>query len=132
MATLEQKVSISLGSANLFFLLNLPKSYINLGKLFKLNLYENNCPTNLGILFNTLVFFIVTYLTMGNPFENQMFKLKNTTYGTLIFYMISSPAMYYLTNLIFNRSEICPSITMIVLHSILYCLFLIGVMYFPE
>ena len=127
MTTLEQKVNISISSACLFFLLNHPQSYKLFSKTFKLNLYVNNCPTNSGILFNTLLFFIITYLTMGNPFKNQLFKLKNTTYGTLIFYMISSPAMYYLTN-----KDNCPSISMVLLHSIIYCLVLIGVMYFPE
>jgi hypothetical protein len=132
MSTLEKKIKISLGSASLFFLLNLPKIFIILSEIFNLKLYENNCPTKLGLVFSTIIFFITTYFSMGDPFKNKMFKLKNTTYGTLIFYLISSPPIYYITNLILNRNDICPSSSIILLHSVVYCLALIGVMYFPE
>ena len=132
MTTLQKKINISIVLSFLFFLLNHPNSYKMFEKIFRLKLYENGCPTNSGLLCNTLVFFIITYLTMGHPLKNQWFKLKNTTYGTLIFYMISSPAMYYLTNMLLNNKKICPTINMVILHSVIYCLFLIGVMYFPE
>ena len=102
MSTIAKKFSISLGSSSLFLILNLSNSYELFGKIINKNLINNKCPTELGLLLNAFIFFIITYLSMGDPFKDQLFKLKNTTYGTLIFYMISSPAIYYLTNLIFN------------------------------
>ena len=57
MATLEQKVKISLGSAGLFFLLNSPNSYKFVSKILNTKLVENNCPNHLGIFINTLLFF---------------------------------------------------------------------------
>jgi hypothetical protein len=131
MSTLEKKILISLESAGLFFLLNSVDSYKFFGNIFNMNLYSDNCPTKLGVLFNTLIFFITTYLSMGNPFKRKLFKLKNTTYGTLIFYLLSSPAIYYLTSFL-NDNNSCPNNKMIIIHSILYFIILIGVMYFPE
>lgn len=130
MSTLEKKILISLESAGLFFLLNSVDSYKFFGNIFNMNLYSDNCPTKLGLLFNTLIFFITTYLSMGNPFKRKLFKLKNTTYGTLIYYLLSSPAIYYLTSFLNDNS--CPNNKMILIHSILYFIILVGVMYFPE
>ena len=96
-----------------------------------LNLIENNCPTHLGIFVNTLLFFIITFLSMGDPFKNRLFKLKNTTYGTLIYFMISSQTLYYLTNKMLNINE-CRSIVSLMIHSAVYFMLLVGIMYFPE
>ena len=131
MTTLEQKVKISLGSTGLFFLLNSSNSFNFMSKFFSLNLIENNCPTHLGIFVNTLLFFIITYLSMGDPFKNRLFKLKNTTYGTLIYFMISSQTLYYLTNKMLNINE-CRSIVSLMIHSAVYFMLLVGIMYFPE
>ena len=131
MATLEQKVKISLGSAGLFFLLNSSNSYKFVSNILNTKLIENNCPTHLGILINTILFFIITYLSMGDPFKNQLFKLKNTTYGTLIYFMISSQTLYYLSNKILNIDE-CRSNLSLIIHSAIYFILLVGVMYFPE
>jgi hypothetical protein len=131
MATLEQKVKISLGSAGLFYLLNTVDSFKFISKILDINLLENDCPTYLGQFVNTVVFFIITYLSMGNPLNNQLFKLKNTTYGTLIYFMISSSTMYYLINKVINSSE-CRSNLSLFIHSFLYFIILVGVMYFPE
>ena len=68
---------------------------------------------------------------MGDPLKNQLFKLKNTTYGTLIFFLVSNPNIYYFTKKIFNFNT-CRNISMVILHSIIYFFILLGVMYFPE
>ena len=131
MATLEQKVKISLGSSGLFYLLNSSSSFSFISKFLNLNLIENGCPTHQGIFVNTMLFFIITYLSMGDPFKKQLFKLKNTTYGTLVYFMISSPTVYYITNKILNLNE-CRSTVSLMIHSAIYFILLVGIMYFPE
>jgi hypothetical protein len=131
MATLEQKVKISLGSAGLFFLLNSPNSYKFVSNILNMKLIENNCPNHLGIFVNTLLFFIFTYISMGDPFKDSLFKLKNTTYGSLIYFLISSPTIYYLTSKILKFNE-CRNTVSLLIHSAIYFIILVGVMYFPE
>ena len=131
MATLEQKVKISLGSTGLFFLLNSPNSYKFVSNILNTNLVEDNCPNHLGIFINTLIFFVFTYISMGDPFENSLFKLKNTTYGSLIYFLISSPTIYYLSNKMLNFKD-CRNTVSLLVHSAIYFIILVGVMYFPE
>ena len=111
MTTDKQKMSISMYSASLFALVNLPFSYtfteslLNKGcKLIdndasEIELYKNGCPTHLGRIAMTLIFYLVTYISM-DKIEDQNEKLKNSIYGTLVFYFISSPSAYALTRMI--------------------------------
>ena len=76
MASLNQKIFISKNSSLLFLLLNTKSSFQILSKIFKYNLLNsNNCPNSYGILINTIIFFFITYLSMGDPLKNQLFKL---------------------------------------------------------
>ena len=75
MATSQQKINISLNSSILFFLLNSTYSFNFLSKVLNLNLIEDNCPNNNGVIITTILFFIITYLSMGDPFKKQLFKL---------------------------------------------------------
>ena len=52
--------------------------------------------------------------------------------GTLIFYLISSPTFYSITNKILNKENDCINNTNVAVHSVIYCIALIGVMYLPE
>ena len=131
MATLEQKVKISLGSAGLFFLLNSPNSYKFVSNILNTKLFENNCPNHLGIFINTILFFGFTYISMGDPFKDSFFKLKNTTYGSLIYFLISSPTIYHISNKLLNFDD-CRNTVSLLVHSAIYFLILVGVMYFPE
>ena len=135
MATLNQKLTISIFSALLFTLVNLPQTYKLTNSLLPYNLY-NNCPTNIGLIVHTIIFFILTFLSMGNPSINTGFKLKNTIYGTLIFYLLSSPAMFSFVGSILgtsiSNSNGCPTLLGIGLHALVYCAILVGVMYLPD
>ena len=134
MATLEKKLSISIGSAILFLIVNLKETHKLTSKLTNLNLYnfDTNCRTNLGILIHLLLFFGITYLSMSNPNISTGVKLKHSIYGTLIFYLISSPTFYSITNKILNKENDCINNTNVAVHSVIYCIALIGVMYLPE
>lgn len=138
MSTFNQKLSISLGSAALFALVNLPQVYKVTDSILPINLFnkETMCPTNVGLLTHALVFFALTFLSMrGAGYVSDGVKLKHSLYGTLIFYLISSPAMYSLVGSIFGSSVAssagCPTVMGVVLHSLVFCAALVGVMYLP-
>ena len=136
MATFGKKILISGSSALLFLLVNLPQVYKLTGNILSLNLYNENCPTNTGLIIHTLVFFALTYISMGKSDINSGIKLKHTIYGTLIFYLISSPAMFSFISSVFGNQYAningCPTMNGLILHGLIYCIALIGVMYLPE
>ena len=132
MSTFEQKLNISFNSAILFYLINLPFTYNLTSSLINTTLISLNCPTNLGIILHTLVFFTITYLSMSSAKINKGIKIKHSLYGTLIYYFISSPAFYTFINMIFNIGATCPNDCGLLLLSILYCFALVSVMYLPN
>lgn len=137
MATLQTKLNISLGSAFLFAVINSPILYKITTGILPLNLFNNttNCPTNVGLLVHTLVFLAISYLSMGNANIKKGIKLKHSIYGALIFFLISSPTMYSFTSSVFGSSIAslsgCPTMFGILLHALIYCAALVGVMYLP-
>ena len=135
MATLQKKMMISLFSANTFLLLNLPITYTLLNKTGILFYNENTgCPTHIGLLLITFLFFILTYITMGRSI-NKGIKIKHSLYGTLIFFLVSSPVLYAIMGSILGtkiaNKEGCPTNIGILLHSFVYFLILVAVMYLP-
>ncbi len=134
MTTLEQKATISLGSALLFAIINLPQTYQLTNSFLPGITMQNGCPTSLGLLIHTLVFGLISFLTMGNVREQTWRKVKYSIYGTLIFFFLSSPTIYSLVgNLLGTTSSAagCPTITGVAVHAFVYFLALIGVMYLP-
>ncbi len=137
MATFQQKLSISLGSAFLFMLVSLPQTYKLTDNLLPVNTSNDitNCPTNAGLLLHALVFFVLTYLSMMGADVNPGIKLKHTLYATLIFFLIASPTVYSLTGSIFGQSIAdangCPTLLGVFVHALVYCAALVGVMYLP-
>jgi len=138
MATFNQKLLISLKSATLFAIINYTGTFQLTDKWLPFDTFNpvTNCPTMTGQIIHTLVFFLITYLSMGNPQVNIPTKLKNSLYGTLIFFLLSSPAIYTLTSSLFGTwigsSSGCPTLSGILLHSLVYCLVLVAVMYLPD
>ena len=137
MSTLAAKSAISFGAALLFALINLSSTYQISSQLLSLNLLDvNKCPTVLGQLVHTFVFFGLTFLGMGNVSIKTGIKLKHSLYGTLIYFLISSPAIYSLTGSLFGQSIAsssgCPTLLGIALHSLVCFLFLVAVMYLPN
>ena len=120
MSTLKGKALISLNSSLLFLFINLPKIY----KIIS----GNKCPTNKSRLVHTILFATFTFLSMIGSDSDVGIKLKHTIYGTLIYYFISSPAFYSLT----TDKYKCPHDKDVYLHTFLYFLSLLGVMYLPN
>lgn len=139
MATFNQKLSISAGSAVLFGLVNLPATYKITKSLSGLNLYNGltGCPTSLGLLVHAAVFFAVSYFSMGsNSTVSTGIKIKHSLYGSLIFFLLSNPATFKFVNSLIGGgvadSAGCPSMLGIGLHALVYCAVLVAVMYLPS
>ena len=144
MATFQKKISISLWVALIFAFISHPNTCqildSNIG--FDGKLYDSTgaCTTDFGILFMTLLFFIVILSKMyiGKQSDSRDFyvKLQHTFYSTLIYYFIASKPAYKLTSSIFGssiaNSDGCPTNMGVLLHSVIYCATLVGVMYFPD
>jgi hypothetical protein len=127
---------ISLGSASTFAVLNLPFTYKLTNRLLPVSTYKNGCPTYAGSLIHTLVFFMVSFLSMmmGESRISYGTMLKHSLYGSLIYFLVSSPHMFSLTKSLFTKtstSDGCPTMTGVLLHSAVYFLVLVGVMYLP-
>jgi hypothetical protein len=133
MATLKTKILISANSAILFILLH----SLTLLKIIGNKFYnkDTKCPTQLGILTRVLLFFTISYLTMSSSKVSNGIKLKHSLYGSLIFYFVSSPALYSVVASILGNSiatiDGCPTNIGIVFHSAVYCMLLVAVMYLP-
>ena len=136
--TFNQKLQISLGSAILFALLNFPETYRLTNSLLPFTTFDStsNCPTYTGVLLHTLVFFLLTFFMMGDVQNRTGIKLKHSLYGTLIFFLISSPALYSLVGSIFGNQVAsvrgCPTILGVFFHALVYAAVLVGIMYLPE
>lgn len=137
MSTLQQKISISAGSALLFFLLNLPVTYRLTNSILALDIVNpfTMCPTATGLIIHAIIFFVITFLSMSSASFNAGIKFKNSLYATLIFLLIASPFMYSITGSIFGESiatsKGCPTFLGVLIHTIVYGAALVGIMYLP-
>lgn len=138
MSNFNEKVGISVNSALLFGLVNLPQAYNLTNSFSNLKLFNSTtrCPTNTGIIVHTLIFFIITFLSMNKSKLNNSIKLKHSIYGTLIFYLISSPAVFSIVGSFFGKqyanSDGCPTLLGIMLHALVYSVILVAVMHLPD
>ncbi len=129
MSTLKEKLAISIFSAILFIGVSMPQTY----RLT--NSYANECPTSNGLLLHTFVFFVLAFLSMWGSNASTGSKVKFSIYGALLYFLISSPAMFSLTGSIFGQAVAtngCPTTIGTFLHALVYCAGLVGLMYLPE
>ena len=137
MASFNQKLRISAGSAALFAFINLPFVYKLTNNISGLDLYNqaSKCPTHLGLLVHTLVFFSISYFSMSGVARTGI-KLKHSFYGALIFFLVANPVTFKFVASILGKgiadSNGCPTLFGLLIHAIVYCALLVGVMYFPE
>lgn len=136
MSSFQQKAMISAWSAGSFAILNSPHVYKVTNKLFPFPTYKGGCPTYMGSLLHTAVFFSVSFLSMvlGSSKSSYGTMLKHSLYGSLIYFFVSSPHMYSVTKSLYAKTSTangCPTMTGILLHSFVYFAVLVSVMYLP-
>ena len=132
MSTLSQKLNICFNSMILFYFINSPETYMMTSNLINKTLISMNCPTDLGFIIHTLLFFTITYLSMGSSNIKNKIKIKHSLYGTLIYYFVSSQQFYSFMNILLNNNNYnCPTTIGLILQSIVYFSFLLAVMYLP-
>jgi len=137
MATFQDKFMISLGSAVLFILVNLPAVYKLVDSFLTISVFNGltGCPTNQGLLIHALVFFLITFFSMGNLKANRLTKLNHSLVGTLLFFFFANPATFAFSGRVLGSGIAdavgCPTNIGIVLHGLFYCLALVGFMYLP-
>ncbi len=132
MATLKDKLFISFNSSLLFFVFNLPFISEIATSILGIEFTKNGCRTKLGFLLSVSLFFISTYLTMKRSDKDVLVKLKHTTYASLLFFFVSNPTTLHTFNLFFKSFIDCPKNGTLILHSVIYCILLVAIMYFPD
>jgi hypothetical protein len=133
MSTFNDKLRISIGSGVLFAMMNIPQVQSFFGnKLFN---SDTKCLTDSGVIIQVFFFAIITFLTMGRSNISPLTKISHTTYGSLIFFFVSNPVTYKFISSLFgnwaSNSYGCPTFQRAMLHTIIYIIILISVMYFP-
>jgi hypothetical protein len=108
-----------------FFAVSLPDFYARSNKFLAV---EGNCPSWKSRLLHTIAFFVVTYLIImyvEKP-EDKSNIMKRCMASTLLFFVLSSPEVYKLTDsfgfLDTADDKACPTMTGILAHSGLFVL----------
>jgi hypothetical protein len=123
----------ALGSA-IFMLVSLPQLYAKTNPLVN---DDGTCPTYKSRLLHTLVFFALVLLVMkyiGKSDKPLALLCKYALFGSLLFFIMSSSEAYKLTNSLYSgiADNGCPSMTGIVVHTVLFGLALFGMMHLPQ
>jgi hypothetical protein len=110
-------------SGLMFFAMSLPDLYIRSNKFLET---EGSCPNWKSRLLHTIAFFVLNYLVImyvEKP-ANMDGAIKRCTYSALLFFLLSSPEVYRLTDALkvldTADDNACPTITGVLVHSGLY------------
>ncbi len=137
----KNKMFYSFLSSLVFIAVSLPQIYSATNKLTNVDFEIADCPTSIGHLVHTLVFFllIVAMIFIINRYfnENELLSygqiVNYSLTSALVFYLVSNSELYALTSELFTGTiNGCPNIGAILLHSIVYGLILFGIMYLPN
>jgi hypothetical protein len=124
MTKLETQIKISCFSAFIFFVVNMMR--------IKQNNDEYHCIEKTYLLKLTIIFCAISFLSMSGANIKTNVKLRHSIYGALIFYLLSSPAMHILINIMcgndYSSAQGCPAVKGLILSAVIYCLFLIFMM----
>lgn len=107
-----------------FFAVSLPDFYARSNKFLAV---DGNCPSWKSRLLHTIAFFVVTYLiiTYVEKPEDKSNVMKRCMASTLLFFILSSPEVYRLTDSFgfmdtADDNTACPTMTGILAHSGLF------------
>jgi hypothetical protein len=131
--TLANKIRISASSALIAFAVHTHIAYNLTNNV--LPTHSNNCPTPIGILLHTIVFAVISFLSMTNVDKPVDLKLTYSIYGALLLNFVFSDGMKAVTGSILPNivgQNNCLTDSGTVLHSLVYGTLLVGMMYLPD
>lgn len=135
--SLKTKLLISVASAAVFVLVNLPQVYkftdSVLGKLVGPLVQGNGCATTLGAIIHAVVFYLLTRFMMKNDYATcEATKHRRALTATLIFVLLSSPLAYRMVRSVLGgvvaSSAGCPTFKGIFVHAGVYAAILLLLM----
>ncbi len=143
--SLGQKFYYAGLTALLFIAVSLPWVYEKTNSI-GINTYASECPTPVGRFVHTFVFFALDYFMMkimsaygSGPKKSDGMMLKYAFYAALIFFLLSSPELYSLSQYSYKGDMFvnapgsgCPTYSGVIVHGIIFMFFMVLVMSFPE
>lgn len=136
--TLVDKARISLSVAILFIIVSHPEVAKLLNNVLPVWNNQMQCKTNFGVFIHTLLFFLLNIgqMLIGDKNNERLslgLKVKYSFWSTLMFFVLSNEQTYKLMNNLYSVAgdSGCPNDVGIIIHSVVYFLLLVGVMYLP-
>jgi hypothetical protein len=102
--------------------------------------YENDCPTPEGKLLHTIVFYLLAYITIWvlsylTLWAGSKQMIKCAIFATLLFFFVSSPDVYQLTNGLSGNqlanAKGCPTTKGVITHSFVFLVLVLLMSYLP-
>lgn len=136
----SKKLYYSAIAALVFLVISLPQTYTITDSVSgsSLSLFDGSCPTPSGKFLHTAVFLTVLYFIIKLTDRKGLtpgMMFKYAFYSALIFFVLSSSDAYALTSNSFDglvNAAGCPTKRGVFIHSIVYLLVILLVMYLPE
>lgn len=131
--SLHDKLYHSSIAGAVFLVASLPQLYTRTNKLVS-GVAGSPCPDYKSRLIHTLLFFVCIALVMKfvDKVKNNKLITKYSIYGALLFFFLSSPEMYSVTNRLVGAhlqyDPACPSVSAVILHTVVYVACLVGFM----
>lgn len=136
MNTLTDKLYCAGYGSVVFLVASLPQLYDKTNSYFN---EQGSCPTYKSRLLHTLIFFALVLLTMkylAKSNKSLQVLSKYSLFGALLFFLLSSPEAYRTTNGIYaglaDSNNGCPTMTGLIIHTVLFGAALFGMMYLPD
>lgn len=134
----NKKLYYSAWAALVFVVVSLPQVYNLTNMVAPTSI--NGCPSPVGLLLHTLVFFAILFflmkaVTMTRTTKSDGLMAKYAFYSALIFFLLASREMYSVTgSVIPGLADMngCPTLTGVLVHGLVYLVVLVLVMYFPK
>jgi hypothetical protein len=129
-------------AAIIFFVVSLPMVYKQTNKMVSPD--GTDCPFPETKFLHAIIFFVISFLAMkifgksvgGKEGLADSQSAQYSFYATLLFFVIASPETYAITKKLFpwstKSASLCPTLKGVLLHSAVFLLVTIAVMYFPS
>ncbi len=137
MSTLLDKIGISLRSAAVFAVVGMPQVYKITNNVFPGTVDVTGCPTFVGLIVHTIVFYLISFATMWLAPGTVNTKAWNSLQAAGLYAALNNSWTYRFTDrnigqqigLRLADSRGCPTLTGVIVHALVYAAILVGLMY---